>query len=138
VLLWLSSSHNITSTNHSIKQHIYITRQSSITTHRFDFIKSQHIKHHQPNQTTTTINATPNSQPITTTTQSKMPATPKSYLPAFAAFMAFGISYTTIVASKEGAAVDGARTRWQGQHASARRVLSGGMTMEELEVMTGK
>lgn len=67
-----------------------------------------------------------------------MPATPKSYLPAFAAFLAFGISYTTIVATKEGATIDGARTRWQGQHASARRVLSGGMSMENMEKMGGK
>ncbi|EMD66111.1 hypothetical protein GGP41_006426 [Bipolaris sorokiniana] len=56
-----------------------------------------------------------------------MPAAAKSYLPAFAAFMAFGLTYTTIVASKEGAAVDGARTRWQQQHARARNALSGGM-----------
>lgn len=67
-----------------------------------------------------------------------MPVAPKSYLPAFAAFLAFGLSYTTIVATKEGAAVDGARTRWQGQHASARRVLSGGMSMEEVEKMVTK
>lgn len=67
-----------------------------------------------------------------------MPVAPKSYLPAFAAFLAFGLSYTTIVASKEGAAVDGARTRWQGQHASARRALSGGMSMEEMETMGTK
>ncbi|EUC49471.1 hypothetical protein COCMIDRAFT_84454 [Bipolaris oryzae ATCC 44560] len=56
-----------------------------------------------------------------------MPAAAKSYLPAFAAFMAFGLTYTTVVASKEGAAVDGARTRWQQQHARARYALSGGM-----------
>ncbi|KAF2124845.1 hypothetical protein P153DRAFT_252979, partial [Dothidotthia symphoricarpi CBS 119687] len=56
-----------------------------------------------------------------------MPAPPKSYLPSFAAFMAAGFTYTYIVASQEGAAVDGARTRWQQQHASARNVLSGGM-----------
>lgn len=61
-----------------------------------------------------------------------MPIAPKSYLPTFAAFMAFGITYTTVVASKEGAAMDGARTRWQNQHASARRALSGGMTLEEM------
>lgn len=67
-----------------------------------------------------------------------MPVAPRSYLPAFAAFLAFGISYTTIVASKEGAAMDGARARWQNQHASARRVLSGGMTMESLAGMEGK
>jgi hypothetical protein len=67
-----------------------------------------------------------------------MPVVPKSYLPAFAAFLAFGATYTTIVASKEGATIDGARTRWQNQHASARRVLSGGMTMEELEKMSAK
>jgi hypothetical protein len=67
-----------------------------------------------------------------------MPVTPKSYLPAFAAFMALGVTYTAMVASKEGAAIDGARTRWQGQHASARRVLSGGMTMEQLAAMEGK
>jgi hypothetical protein len=62
-----------------------------------------------------------------------MPAVPKSYLPSFAAFLAIGITYTTIVASKEGATIDGARTRWQHQHASARRALSGGVTMEDLE-----
>ena len=67
-----------------------------------------------------------------------MPVAPKSYLPAFAAFLAFGLSYTTIVAAKEGAAVDGARTRWQGQHASARRVLSGGVSMEDMEKMMTK
>jgi hypothetical protein len=61
-----------------------------------------------------------------------MPVAPKSYLPTFAAFMAFAVTYTTIVASQEGAAMDGARTRWQNQHASARRVLSGGMTLEEM------
>ncbi|EAT90636.1 hypothetical protein SNOG_02424 [Parastagonospora nodorum SN15] len=55
--------------------------------------------------------------------------------PAFAAFMAIGVTYTTYVASKEGATIDGARTRWQGQHASARRVLSGGMSMEEFAKM---
>jgi hypothetical protein len=65
-----------------------------------------------------------------------MPATPKSYLPAFAAFLALGITYTTVVASKEGATIDGARTRWQGQHASARRVLSGGIDEIEMEKMT--
>jgi hypothetical protein len=62
-----------------------------------------------------------------------MPAVPKSYLPAFAAFLAIGVTYTTVVASKEGATIDGARTRWQHQHASARRALSGGVTMEECE-----
>ena len=67
-----------------------------------------------------------------------MPATPKSYLPAFAAFLAVGITYTIIAASNEGAAMDGARTRWQNQHASARRVLSGGMTMEDMAVIEGK
>lgn len=67
-----------------------------------------------------------------------MPATPKSYLPTFAAFLAFGLTYTTIVASKEGATIDGARTRWQGQHASARRVLSGGMSEMELSEMSEK
>lgn len=40
----------------------------------------------------------------------------------------FAFSYTFIVASKEGAAMDMARTRWQHQHASARNVLSGGVT----------
>jgi hypothetical protein len=67
-----------------------------------------------------------------------MPVAAKSYLPTFAAFMVFAVTYTTVVANKEGAAIDGARARWQGQHASARRVLSGGMTMEELAVMEGK
>ncbi|KAF1837393.1 hypothetical protein BDW02DRAFT_480311, partial [Decorospora gaudefroyi] len=56
-----------------------------------------------------------------------MPAVSKSYLPAFAAFMALGVTYTAVVASKEGAAVDGARTRWQDQHARARNALSGGV-----------
>ncbi|KAF2028928.1 hypothetical protein EK21DRAFT_33481, partial [Setomelanomma holmii] len=55
-----------------------------------------------------------------------MPAAPKSYLPAFAAFLAGAITYTTVVATKEGAAIDNARSRWQSQHASARRVLSHG------------
>ncbi|KAF1942962.1 hypothetical protein EJ02DRAFT_453868 [Clathrospora elynae] len=62
-----------------------------------------------------------------------MPAVSKSYLPAFAAFIAFGITYTTVVASKEGAAIDGARKRWQDQHASARNALSGGMSLADLE-----
>lgn len=76
-----------------------------------------------------------------------MPATPKSFLPAFTGFVGtspllpplpipltnatppvFAFSYTFIVASKEGAAMDMARTRWQHQHASARNVLSGGVT----------
>jgi hypothetical protein len=42
--------------------------------------------------------------------------------------LVFAFSYTFIVASKEGAAMDMARTRWQHQHASARNVLSGGVT----------
>ncbi|KAF2624843.1 hypothetical protein BU25DRAFT_460688 [Macroventuria anomochaeta] len=58
-----------------------------------------------------------------------MPAAPKSFLPAFAGFIVFAFSYTFIQASKEGAAMDNARTRWQNQHASARNVLSGGVTM---------
>ncbi|KAJ4373281.1 hypothetical protein N0V83_003575 [Neocucurbitaria cava] len=57
-----------------------------------------------------------------------MPVAAKSYLPAFLGFMAFGLTYTTVVAAKEGAAVDGARTRWQDQHARARYALSGGAT----------
>tara|TARA_R110002003_G_scaffold244_7_gene17470 strand:+ start:2891 stop:3106 length:216 start_codon:yes stop_codon:yes gene_type:complete len=61
-----------------------------------------------------------------------MPATPKSYLPAFAAFMVGAITYTTVVATKEGAAIDNARSRWQHQHASARRVLSHGATLEDM------
>jgi hypothetical protein len=55
-----------------------------------------------------------------------MPAVPKSYLPTFAAFLVGGITLTAMGASKEGATIDGARTRWQHQHASAQRVLSGG------------
>jgi hypothetical protein len=43
-------------------------------------------------------------------------------------FPAFAGTYTVVVAAKEGAAMDGARTRWQNQHASARNVLSGGAT----------
>ncbi|KAF2997945.1 hypothetical protein E8E13_005668 [Curvularia kusanoi] len=63
-----------------------------------------------------------------------MPVAPKSFLPAFTGFVVFAFSYTFIVASKEGAAMDMARTRWQNQHASARNVLSGGVTaMEALE-----
>jgi hypothetical protein len=57
-----------------------------------------------------------------------MPAAAKSFLPAFAGFLAFAGTYTVVVAAKEGAAMDGARTRWQNQHASARNVLSGGAT----------
>ncbi|KAF2845650.1 hypothetical protein T440DRAFT_472440 [Plenodomus tracheiphilus IPT5] len=60
-----------------------------------------------------------------------MPIAAKSYLPTFAGFMLFAISYTTIVASKEGAAIDGARNRWNQQHARARYALSGGMTTVE-------
>ncbi|EDU43279.1 hypothetical protein L13192_04266 [Pyrenophora tritici-repentis] len=56
-----------------------------------------------------------------------MPATPKSFLPAFSAFLAIGVTYTTIVAAKEGATIDSARTRWQAQHAAARNALSGGV-----------
>jgi hypothetical protein len=41
---------------------------------------------------------------------------------------AFAGTYTVVVAAKEGAAMDGARRRWQNQHASARNVLSGGVT----------
>jgi hypothetical protein len=82
-----------------------------------------------------------------------MPAVAKSYLPSFAAFLgklphplilspshptntpplAFGITYTTVVAAKEGAAIDGARTRWQDQHARARNALSGGMSLADME-----
>jgi hypothetical protein len=81
-----------------------------------------------------------------------MPVAAKSYLPSFAAFLgklsipplhltiqlittltAFGITYTTIVATKEGAAVDGARTRWQDQHARARNALSGGVSLADME-----
>ncbi|KAJ4376765.1 hypothetical protein N0V86_006882 [Didymella sp. IMI 355093] len=61
-----------------------------------------------------------------------MPAAPKSFLPAFTGFIVFAFSYTFVVASKEGAAMDSARTRWQHQHASARNVLSGGVTAQEL------
>ncbi|KAH7080924.1 hypothetical protein FB567DRAFT_532095 [Paraphoma chrysanthemicola] len=61
-----------------------------------------------------------------------MPAVPKSYLPTFAAFLVGAITYTTVVATKEGAAIDNARSRWQDQHASARRVLSHGMTLEDM------
>ncbi|KAJ4991851.1 hypothetical protein SVAN01_02701 [Stagonosporopsis vannaccii] len=60
-----------------------------------------------------------------------MPAAPRSFLPAFTGFIVFAFSYTYIVASKEGAAMDMARTRWQNQHASARNVLSGGVSMVE-------
>ncbi|KAH6644698.1 hypothetical protein C7974DRAFT_408359 [Boeremia exigua] len=68
-----------------------------------------------------------------------MPATPKSFLPAFAGFMVCAFSYTYVVASKEGAAMDMARTRWQHQHASARNVLSGGVTaLEALEEKVSK
>ncbi|KAF1927210.1 uncharacterized protein M421DRAFT_65716 [Didymella exigua CBS 183.55] len=63
-----------------------------------------------------------------------MPATPKSFLPAFTGFIVFAFSYTFVVASREGATIDMARTRWQNQHASARNVLSGGVTaLEALE-----
>lgn len=62
-----------------------------------------------------------------------MPVAAKSYLPTFVGFMVFAVTYTTVVASKEGAAVDGARTRWQEQHARARHALSGGVTLAELE-----
>lgn len=57
-----------------------------------------------------------------------MPVLAKSYLPTFATFMVCAIAYTTVVASQEGAAVDGARTRWQQQHARARNALSGGVS----------
>ncbi|KAH8728060.1 hypothetical protein GQ44DRAFT_610136 [Phaeosphaeriaceae sp. PMI808] len=67
-----------------------------------------------------------------------MPTIPKSYLPAFAAFLVVGVTYTTIVANKEGSAIDGARSRWQNQHASAKRVLSGGMTSEDTARMETK
>lgn len=63
-----------------------------------------------------------------------MPIAAKSYLPTFLSFLAFGLTYTTIVAAKEGAAVDGARTRWQDQHARARHALSGGVTLQEAAV----
>ncbi|KZM20390.1 uncharacterized protein EKO05_0006900 [Ascochyta rabiei] len=68
-----------------------------------------------------------------------MPATPKSFLPAFTGFIVFAFTYTFIEASKEGAAMDNARTRWQHQHASARNVLSGGVTMlDAVEAKIGK
>jgi hypothetical protein len=81
-----------------------------------------------------------------------MPVPAKSYLPAFAGFLGtfsrhlnyqrfvtltsipvFAISYTTVVATKEGAAVDGARTRWQDQHTRARHAMSGGVTLADME-----
>ncbi|CBX99443.1 hypothetical protein IAQ61_005301 [Plenodomus lingam] len=62
-----------------------------------------------------------------------MPVAAKSYLPALTGFMVFAISYTTIVASKEGAAIDGARNRWTQQHARARNALSGGVGAEAME-----
>ncbi|KAF1364569.1 hypothetical protein EJ07DRAFT_100082 [Lizonia empirigonia] len=68
-----------------------------------------------------------------------MPAAPKSFLPAFAGFMVFAFSYTFVVATQEGAAMDNARTRWQNQHASARNVLSGGATiLDAVEEKMGK
>ncbi|KAI8932634.1 hypothetical protein NX059_010131 [Plenodomus lindquistii] len=68
-----------------------------------------------------------------------MPVAAKSYLPTFAGFMLFAISYTTIVASKEGAAIDNARNRWTHQHARAREALSGGITtVAELEKAISK
>jgi hypothetical protein len=61
-----------------------------------------------------------------------MPAVPKSYLPTFAAFLIGGITLTAFGAAREGANIDGARTRWQNQHASAQRVLSGGALAPEM------
>jgi len=68
---------------------------------------------------------------------SKMPVVPKSYLPAFSAFMICGITYTTVVALQEGAAIDGARSRWMQQQTRAREALSKGRVatmVQELEV----
>ncbi|KAF1844299.1 uncharacterized protein K460DRAFT_419227 [Cucurbitaria berberidis CBS 394.84] len=62
-----------------------------------------------------------------------MPVAAKSYLPTFIGFMAFAVTYTTVVASKEGATIDGARTRWQNQHARAQLALSGGQTLGDLQ-----
>ncbi|KAH9869933.1 hypothetical protein J1614_006854 [Plenodomus biglobosus] len=61
-----------------------------------------------------------------------MPIQAKSYLPTFTAFMLLAISYTTVVATKEGAAIDGARNRWTQQHARARDALAGGRGVEDV------
>jgi hypothetical protein len=79
-----------------------------------------------------------------------MPAITKSYLPALAGFIgepsplrsllalsnlaiAFSFTYTTVVARKEGAAVDGARTRWQQQKARGDHAMYGANLLEQVQ-----
>jgi hypothetical protein len=132
---------------YSTLSHTHIQRQ--------DILHPNISKVYQSCRTPTTIpNPDPTIQQSATHHQAtKMPAVAKSYLPSFAAFLgklphplilspshptntptlAFGITYTTVVAAKEGAAIDGARTRWQDQHARARNALSGGMSLADME-----
>jgi hypothetical protein len=100
--------------------HNPLQQNSTAKNHSVHERPSHHIQH--------PINPRPHlCTPSNPPTQPNMPATPKSFFPAFAAFLLFGITYTTIVASNEGAAMDGARARWQRQH---RRMWSGGVDME--------
>jgi hypothetical protein len=124
----IQSQHLITQSYHLVDEQIQSSKSSPTY-----FANKQH-HHHKVDLKSHFQTQTTNHKPQSI----NMPVAPKSYLPAFTAFLALGITYTIVVASKEGAAVDGARTRWQGQHASARRVLSGGMTMEEMQSMGTK
>ncbi|KAF2735676.1 hypothetical protein EJ04DRAFT_434550 [Polyplosphaeria fusca] len=60
-----------------------------------------------------------------------MPAVPKSYLPALAAFIALSFTYTAVNAQREGAHVDAARTRWYSQKERGLAALSHGATLEQ-------
>ncbi|KAH7128361.1 hypothetical protein B0J11DRAFT_578582 [Dendryphion nanum] len=53
-----------------------------------------------------------------------MPVAAKSYWPIFAGFIAFSFTYTTVVARKEGNAMDAARTRWQQQKLRGDQAMS--------------
>ncbi|KAF2749904.1 hypothetical protein M011DRAFT_484580 [Sporormia fimetaria CBS 119925] len=53
-----------------------------------------------------------------------MPATPKSFLPALATFLALSFTYTAVVARNEGNAIDNAKRRWQQQKARGDAAMS--------------
>ncbi|KAF2642214.1 hypothetical protein P280DRAFT_296913 [Massarina eburnea CBS 473.64] len=60
-----------------------------------------------------------------------MPATPKSFWPVLAGFIAVSFTYTAVSARNEGNTIDAARTRWQQQMKRGNQALSHGMTLEE-------
>ncbi|KAF2715749.1 hypothetical protein K504DRAFT_497610 [Pleomassaria siparia CBS 279.74] len=53
-----------------------------------------------------------------------MPVPAKSMLPPLGAFLAFSLTYTAIVAQKEGQHVDNARTRFQQQRERGNQAMS--------------